>query len=70
MRGRPVLGAFAGFFFGLFLGLDLLFFGVVQLDSVLLTVLPFVGLALGIALAFWAPFRRNVDADGSDTVAG
>jgi hypothetical protein len=55
MRGRPVLAAISGFFFGLFLGLDLLFFGVVQLDSVLLTLLPIVGLVLGIVLAMWAP---------------
>lgn len=59
MRGRPVLGAFSGFFLGLFLGLDLLFFGVVQLDSVLLTVLPVLGLIAGIVLARWAPLGRG-----------
>ena len=59
MRGRPVLGALSGLIFGLFLGLDLLFFGMVQLDSVLLTILPFVGLVLGIVLARWAPLGRG-----------
>ncbi|MEY2461888.1 MAG: hypothetical protein QOH64_26, partial [Acidimicrobiaceae bacterium] len=30
-RGRPVLGGFAGFFFFLFLAVDLLAFGVIPL---------------------------------------
>jgi hypothetical protein len=59
MRGRRVLGAFSGFFLGVFLAGDLLFFGVVALDSVVLTVLPIAGLVVGIALAWWAPLRRN-----------
>lgn len=54
-RGRPVLGAIAGFLFGLFLGLDLWLFGVVPSDSVVITILPFVGLAAGIALGLTAP---------------
>ena len=49
-RGRPVLGAISGFFLGLLLGIDLLIFGVVALDSVLLLVLPIAGLVVGIAL--------------------
>ncbi|MEY2588052.1 MAG: hypothetical protein QOJ67_36 [Acidimicrobiaceae bacterium] len=55
-RGRPVLGGFAGFFFFLFLAVDLLAFGVIPLKSPLLTVLPVLGIFLGIAFAFWAPF--------------
>ncbi len=58
MHGRRVLGAISGLFAGLFIGLDLLFFGVVPLDSVLLTVLPIIGLFAGIALAMWAPRGR------------
>lgn len=58
-RGRPVLGAFSGFFFGLFVGLDLLLLGVIPLDSVVLTAAPVVGLVLGIALARWAPIGRS-----------
>ena len=54
-RGRPVLGGIAGFFFFLFVGLDLLLFGVIPLRSALLTILPIVGIPLGILWAFWAP---------------
>jgi hypothetical protein len=58
VHGRRVLGAISGFFAGLFVGLDLLFFGVVALDSVLLTILPVVGVVAGTALAMWAPRGR------------
>lgn len=61
-RGRPVLGAFSGFFLGLFVGLDLLLLGVVPLDSVVLTAAPVVGLVLGIVLARWAPIGRSRSA--------
>jgi hypothetical protein len=54
-RGRPVLGGFAGFFFFLFVAIDLLAFGVIPSNSPLLTVLPVLGIALGIAWAYWAP---------------
>jgi hypothetical protein len=60
-RGRPVLGGIAGFFFFLFLGVDLLAFGVVPLNSPLLTVLPVLGIALGIAFAYWAPLGSRGD---------
>ena len=58
-RGRPVLGAIAGFLFGVFVAADLFLFGVVALDSILLTVLPIVGLVGGILLGRWAPLRRG-----------
>jgi hypothetical protein len=58
-RGRPVLGAFAGFFFGLFLSIVLLTTGVIALDSILLIVFPILFLALGIAWAFWAPLGKK-----------
>ncbi|MCZ7535276.1 MAG: hypothetical protein M5T61_04575 [Acidimicrobiia bacterium] len=57
-RGRPVLGAVSGFFLGLFLGLDLLFFGVIPLDSIVITILPLLGLVAGLVLAFVAPLGR------------
>ncbi|MEZ4503319.1 MAG: hypothetical protein R3C39_11895 [Dehalococcoidia bacterium] len=56
-RGRPILGAIMGLLFGLFLGFDLALMGVVPLESVLLVVLPLLGLALGIALGMTAPLR-------------
>lgn len=58
-RGRPILGVIAGIFLGLFVGIDLLVLGVVPLDSAVLTITPLAGLALGLALALVAPFRRG-----------
>lgn len=58
-KGRPVLGAIAGLFFGLFLYLDLVFFKVISSDSILFIVLPLVGLVIGILLGKWAPLGRN-----------
>ena len=58
-RGRPVLGAFSGFFAGLGLGLTLLFYGVIPLDSALLVILPVAGLLLVWAMAMWFPIGRR-----------
>jgi hypothetical protein len=55
VRGRPVLGAFAGFFFGLFLATDLLLFSVFPLDSILVVLLPLAGLVLGVGLGCTVP---------------
>jgi hypothetical protein len=54
-RGRPVLGAIAGFFFFFFLALDLLFFGVIPLKSAVITILPVVGIVAGLVWAKFAP---------------
>jgi hypothetical protein len=58
-RGRPILGAFAGFFFGLFLALDLLMLKVLPSDSIVLLVLPILFLVIGIVLGLAAPLRRG-----------
>jgi hypothetical protein len=58
-RGRPVLGAISGFFFGLFLGVTLLSFGVLPLNSALLSILPLLGFVAGLVLAFTAPIPRR-----------
>jgi predicted lipid-binding transport protein (Tim44 family) len=58
MKGRPFLGVFSGFFFGLFGGLTLFLFGVIPLDSHLLWILPIVGIVLGLIMAAWAPFGK------------
>jgi hypothetical protein len=58
-RGRPVLGAIAGLFFGLFLALDLLLFKVVASDSPLIMVLPVLFLVVGIVLGLMAPLGRS-----------
>lgn len=49
--GRVILGAVMGFLFFLFIALDLFIFGVVALDSVLITVLPILGALTGGILA-------------------
>jgi len=59
VRKRPVLGAFSGFFFGLFLGLTLLGFGAYALDSIMITLLPIIFLVIGIVGALWGPFARR-----------
>lgn len=54
-RGRPVLGAVNGLFLGLFVSADLSFFGVIRLDSVVITILVAVGIVSGIVLGWWGP---------------
>ncbi|MEX2625798.1 MAG: hypothetical protein WD225_02880 [Ilumatobacteraceae bacterium] len=58
-RTHGVLGGIAGFLFGVFVWLDLVLFGVAPLDSVLVYVLPLLGLVAGIALGKLTPFRRG-----------
>jgi hypothetical protein len=58
-RGRPILGAIAGLLFGLFVGLDLVFFKVIASGSPVLLILPIVGLVIGIAGALAAPFGKK-----------
>lgn len=59
MRGRPVLGGVAGFFFGIFLAYDLLLLKVIVSDSPLVVILPLALLAVGVALGLWAPLGRD-----------
>lgn len=58
-RGRPALAAISGFFTGLLLAIDLVFFGVIRLDNLAVTVLPILGLFGAVALAMWAPLGRT-----------
>ena len=55
-RGRPVLGLLSGVVAGVALGVVLLVFGVLALDSSVLVVLPIAGLVLGLALGLFGPF--------------
>ena len=48
--GRIIGTAVVGFFFLLFVALDLVLFGVIPLNSALVTVLPLLGLVAGAAL--------------------
>lgn len=56
-RGHPVRGAIAGLFFGLFVSLDLVIFGVLALDADILAVIPI--LALAVVLGLMAPLRKG-----------
>jgi hypothetical protein len=49
------MGAIAGFFFFLFLALDLLFLGVIPLKSAVITILPILGIIVGLVWAKFAP---------------
>ena len=51
-RRRPVLGIFSGIVFGVCTSLSLALFGVVALDSIVLSIVPVLGLVLGVVLGF------------------
>lgn len=53
------MGAIAGFFFFLFLALDLLFFGVIPLKSPVITIMPILGIIAGLVWAKFAPLGRS-----------
>jgi hypothetical protein len=57
VRRRPVLGFFAGLFFGLGLALVLIVLGAVATTWVWLAVPPIIGMVLGVVLAYVAPVR-------------
>jgi len=58
-RGRPIRGAIAGLFFGLFVSLDLVIFGVFALDADALVLFPVLGLIAGVAMGVMAPLHRR-----------
>jgi hypothetical protein len=64
MRGRPVLGFFAGLLFGVFLAVTLVLAGVLPLNSVLVSALPVLGIVYGLLMAGLAPFGRNRSPGG------
>lgn len=64
MRGRPGLGGVSGFFFGFFLSLALMMFGIWPLDALSVFGLPLIFLVVGVGLAMWAPLGRG-GSDGS-----
>jgi uncharacterized YccA/Bax inhibitor family protein len=68
-RGRPVRGAVAGFFLGLFVALDLVVFGVLSLDSDVLALAPVLGIVAGVLLAMLAPFGRRSPQPASEPAA-
>lgn len=57
--GRTIGTAILGLFFFLFIALDLVLFGLVPLNSAIVTILPAVGLVLGALLGFIVVRRRH-----------
>jgi hypothetical protein len=57
--GRVIGTALVGFLFLLFVALDLVLFGVLALDSVMVTVFPIVGLLVGGALGAVVSQRQS-----------
>jgi hypothetical protein len=57
--GRIIAAAVLGFFFLLFVAADLVLFGVVPLNSVVVTILPAAGLVVGGVLGGFAGSRRK-----------
>ena len=58
-KGHPILGAVAGLIFGLSVALDLTFFKVTVLSSVVLFGCAGAGLVLGLLLGIGGPFGRR-----------
>jgi hypothetical protein len=57
------MGAIFGFFLFFFLAMDLLFLGVIPLKSAVITILPIVGIVVGLVWAKFAPLGgRTVSA--------
>lgn len=57
--GRIIGTAAVGFLLLFFVALDLVLFGVIPLNSVMITVLPIVGLVAGGVLGEFAGRRRS-----------
>lgn len=56
-RGRPVPGAIFGLLLGIFLTIDLMFFGTIGLDSAMVWVIPILMLVVGGLIGFFAPLQ-------------
>jgi hypothetical protein len=65
--GRIIGVAVLGFLFMFFVALDLVFFGVVALDSAVVTVLPVLGLVVGGVLGALAGRRQAGGQAGAPT---
>ncbi|MEQ1873371.1 MAG: hypothetical protein ABL953_06555 [Ilumatobacteraceae bacterium] len=57
--GRVVLSAVLAMFLFLFIAADLVLFGVIPLNSVIVTILPLVGLVVGALLGVMARKKHS-----------
>jgi hypothetical protein len=59
VNGRPGRGFFGGLLLGFLLDIDFVLAGTVKVESVVLTIIPLVLMAVGLALGLWAPLGRR-----------
>lgn len=59
--GRIVLAAILSMFLLLFVAVDLVLFGVIPLNSVVVTILPVAGLVIGAVVGVLARKRQSPD---------
>ena len=57
--GRVVLSAFLAMFLGFFVAADLVLFGALPLNSVIVTIVPLAALVLGAILGVMARKRQS-----------
>ena len=67
-KGHSVLGGICGLFFGLFVGLDLVLFGVVPFNSAVPFILVVLGLVGGVVWGRWAPIGAGRARAGAPAV--
>jgi hypothetical protein len=64
--GRTIAVAVVGFLFMLFVAADLVLFGVVPLNSVVVTILPLLGVVFGFVVGIVAGDRGTAPDDPID----
>ena len=67
--GRSIAVAVVGMLFMLFVAIDLVLFGVIPLNSVIVSILPLLGLVVGLALGLAAGDREAATEDTGPAVA-
>ena len=67
--GRTIAGAVLGLLFMLFVAADLVLFGIVALNSVVVTILPVIGFVLGAVVGVLAG-KRQKSSEEQRSLAG
>lgn len=67
--GRSIAAAVVGLLFMLFVALDLVLFGVLPVNSVVVTILPLIGLVIGLTLGLATGDRQAATEDTGPAAA-
>ena len=67
--GRSIAVAVVGLLFMLFVAINLVLFGVIPVNSVIVTILPLLGLVVGLALGLAAGDREAATEDTGPAAA-